>query len=515
MTASWEAQKAWLDDQSNVPPVDASMRLGRMYATAEQLLMQAKLYLDAGNHAMGYIFCRRWLKLCIGKEGVPGHPKYAAAEFAPKAAAAKKANAGVYDMAVRCRDACKATFEEAERRAAAPAARAGAAGAVAAGAAGSAGASAPPPPAEGAPPAYPGSAAVAAVAGGGGGGGGGTRTSAAGVSAAFAALKMPGSSSSSNPSSPRGGGAAAVASQTRTLYDSVAPPSWMPGGGGPPLPPAGTGAGAAAFAAASSSAAAQSGAAASAAASAATAAAMAAAAAPQLGPMRTGSLRQHWLPPAFAQSTIDGREGSSACFIIAFLLCRAHLMPGNSRPRLPSAAAGEAACPPAWFAFLKERMRQGNHLYDLIQGNGRFFDFDDLGVYFDVLMRTGQADLTGLEVAEQLPVFLDASPAREAEISDERKLRSVLERFANEPANVAAVWTIAGTSMAILGGENGSFFLFDSHSHPYRNAGACTLTGGRDADAAAAASAVMSQFTRVNQPDAAVGTLTTFKRMTS
>ena len=522
MSASWVAQKAWLDEQSNVPPVSKTVRLGRYYSTAEQLLMQARLYHDDGNHAMGYIFARRWLKLAIGRDGIPAHPSYGVPSFAPKAAAAKKAGDGVMSMAVACRDACKAAFEEAESKStAAGAVAALPAAAESAPAAAATGAQPPPPypsiPANpSAPPPYPTLATLqpsSSSSSGGGGGAGAAAAAAAtrhlpaaGVTAAFAALKLP----SGNPASPSGGGGGMVASQTRTLYDSVAAPSWMPGGGGPPMPPPGVGAGTAAFHAASASAAAS-------AASAATAARLAASsAAPLAQPRRsTGSLRQHWLPREFAQSTIDGREGSSACFIIAFLLCRAHLIPGERRPRLPSAAANEAACPPAWFAYVKERLRQGNRLYDLIQGNGRFFDFDDLGVYFDALMHTGEADLTGLEVDEQLPVFLDASPAREAEISDERKLRNVLQRFASEPENVAAVWTIAGTSMAILGGENGSFFLFDSHSHPYRQAGACVLTGGADEDAAAAAASIMTQFTRVNQPDAAVGTLTTFKRSES
>eukprot|EP00937_MAST-01D_sp_MAST-1D-sp2_P001411 g1411.t1 len=44
-----------------------------------------------------------------------------------------------------------------------------------------------------------------------------------------------------------------------------------------------------------------------------------------------------------------------------------------------------------------------------------------------------------------------------------------------------------------------------------RNAGACVLTGGADNEAAAAAAAEISAYTRAFQPGAAVGTLTTFK----
>jgi hypothetical protein len=236
-------------------------------------------------------------------------------------------------------------------------------------------------------------------------------------------------------------------------------------------------------------------------------------------PPGLSSYRTTWYTPDFSQSTIEGRQGSSACFIIAFLVARHHLLRTGPRlPRLPSVAEiGQSAqrgkvleaCDERWGQHLRSCILNGNRTYDLVQGNGRLFDFDDIKVYFDEIMRLSNntVNLRGISLDEgsQLPVFLDANEKREKEISPERKLREVLLRFCVSKEPMAGIFTIASMSFAIIGGNGESFFLFDSvssvlcildlcmcfafacsvlflilavqHSHTSRGAGAVVLSG--------------------------------------
>jgi hypothetical protein len=98
-----------------------------------------------------------------------------------------------------------------------------------------------------------------------------------------------------------------------------------------------------------------------------------------------------------SQSTIEGRQGSSACFVIAFLLARQHLL--QTGPQLPPMLKvkelmrlqqqqpkqeGEPplvnACDERWGEHLRSCILNGNKTYDLVQGRGKFFDFDDIKV---------------------------------------------------------------------------------------------------------------------------------------
>ena len=98
-----------------------------------------------------------------------------------------------------------------------------------------------------------------------------------------------------------------------------------------------------------------------------------------------------WYGLDMSQSTIEGRQGSSACFVIAFLVVRHHLL--KTGPQLPPMLTAMQikqirtntrkppnACDERWTNHLRECILNGNRTYDLVQGNGRLLDFDDIKV---------------------------------------------------------------------------------------------------------------------------------------
>lgn len=163
-------------------------------------------------------------------------------------------------------------------------------------------------------------------------------------------------------------------------------------------------------------------------------------------------------PLNFSQGCVDGRNGSSACSIIALIIAQVVA----AHPDLPTPIQGSLS--PLWSTLLYQSMVSGNNIYDMYRSSlpARYLSAAEA---FDILSRH---ENFLLEPEEPLPVRL----------IDEHRLSTIkaqLELLAQKRARKLAVFTISDrTSLFII--QAPSIVYVDTHCH-LPDGGAVILVG--------------------------------------
>ena len=165
---------------------------------------------------------------------------------------------------------------------------------------------------------------------------------------------------------------------------------------------------------------------------------------------RFGTVFEHYLPRNMCQSLLDGRNGSSACTVIASLVVRKVLaervvVPKDSDRPTTSCVNSFVEC-----------MRSGNRLYDDARLGGAFTSvYDALTLLPSDTGISRRGDKYARDAAGCVRLFTEVGKQA---VAEGRDLGDV---FVHHPL-----------SLAIIFQASGSAAVFDSHSHPLVRQGA-------------------------------------------
>ena len=169
----------------------------------------------------------------------------------------------------------------------------------------------------------------------------------------------------------------------------------------------------------------------------------------------------YWLfPTSFSQSTLDGRNGSSACSIIAILFAAAIF---NAQPHVPT----EGALAAPWVYLMRNCIRMGNAVYDSARSS--------LPIRFLTALEAANLLGTSVEVKVDSPL-----PVRIQDPHIPSTLLNTLQIFCASQQVAFAVFICAGKSVLFASLGSGHVIILDSHLHDELGGGALVVLGHKD-----------------------------------
>lgn len=163
-----------------------------------------------------------------------------------------------------------------------------------------------------------------------------------------------------------------------------------------------------------------------------------------------GNIKLWLLPITISQSTLNGRQGSNACSLIALLMSKAYY---SNQNHLVFSSSGNLT--PAWILVIKSCIQTGNDRHDRITGRRPVnFSIQDAAQHLTSSLGNAELeepfDLTFVCENQQVP---------------QSSLQYYLHRLVHE-RNLAALVILNEMSVAFVAQSGGSeILLLDSHLH--------------------------------------------------